>query len=380
MSMIAFQEIKLQILLILVIGIFILPQKNLGASRLPEQEVLINSKEFLEKKKWQQHRVLKSLSKINEKIQQVLKEKTDLSNRGFVLRTNVGNLVAEIGDLEKRKNQKKDQVSLDLKQMRQMQAGAYQHILLNSYSSAQLNRNLHYLNAILIRNYQRFRDYDELVNELNHKRAHLVKESGRLKKLTQAFDKRENILRNEIVVKNRILNGIKRSQLFVEQRIEDLKKRTQSMGITDEGVLDSITRPNFAIQQGKLPPPAIGRVARHFGPYHSGEKQITLNSKGIFLETHSGATVKAVFSGVVSYVGAVPGLDQILVLDHGDHYFTVYGQLEDVKVRPGDEVAQSQIIARSGLEKFKKLNGIYFEIRHFSEPYNPTEWVRGLTL
>jgi septal ring factor EnvC (AmiA/AmiB activator) len=218
------------------------------------------------------------------------------------------------------------------------------------------------------------------MKELSQKKVHLVKESGRLEKLTKAFDKKENTLRKELVVKNKILTGIKRSQLFVEQKLEDLKRRTQNLGISDEGVLDAITRPNFANQQGSLPSPVNGKVVRQFGPYHADDRQITLNSKGVFLETQSGSAVKAVFAGVVSYVGSLPGLDQILVLDHGDHYFTVYGQLTDVKVKPGDAISQSQIIARSGHEKFKNLNGVYFEIRHFSEPYNPTEWVRGLTL
>ena len=87
-------------------------------------------------------------------------------------------------------------------------------------------------------------------------------------------------------------------------------------------------------------------------------------------KTGEGSKVKSVFAGTVAFVGSLAGYGKTLVIDHGDHYYTVYSHTDSISVGEGDEVAQNQIIASSG-------EGLYFEVRHFSEPYDPSSWIKG---
>jgi septal ring factor EnvC (AmiA/AmiB activator) len=73
----------------------------------------------------------------------------------------------------------------------------------------------------------------------------------------------------------------------------------------------------------------------------------------------------------------VDGFGQTLIVDHGDHYYTVYSHNETISVNVGDEVGQNQVVATVGSNPELSRDGIYFEVRHFSEPYDPQSWMKG---
>ena len=117
-----------------------------------------------------------------------------------------------------------------------------------------------------------------------------------------------------------------------------------------------------------------------FGLAKSNDHPYTLNHKGIFISAPQGNPVQTVFEGKVSFAGELPGFGKTLIIDHGDHYYTVYAHAKDLKVQMGDEVTQSQTVATVGRSLQDNSDGLYFEIRHFSEPYDPQLWMKGLSL
>lgn len=104
-------------------------------------------------------------------------------------------------------------------------------------------------------------------------------------------------------------------------------------------------------------------------------------NKGLFIESsgNSPEPVSAPFSGKVSAVAELDHLGKTIVIDHGDSYFTVYSNVSESLVAAGQTVWQGQRIAMSGSSDFWKKKGIYFEIRHFSEPVDPQPWMKGIT-
>jgi septal ring factor EnvC (AmiA/AmiB activator) len=119
-------------------------------------------------------------------------------------------------------------------------------------------------------------------------------------------------------------------------------------------------------------------LSQKFGLVKSDDQAYTLSNKGVYISAAQGSPVKSVFSGKISYVGDLPGFGTTLIVDHGDHYYSVYSHMKEVAVNVGDEVEQSQVIAQIGTPPVDKTPGLYFEIRHFSEPYDPQQWMKGL--
>ena len=82
------------------------------------------------------------------------------------------------------------------------------------------------------------------------------------------------------------------------------------------------------------------------------------------------AQVRAVFPGKVVFSGKIGGYGQLLILDHGDQYYSLVGQLGEVLKKEGDEVKEGEVIARSSLDN----NPVYFEIRQRHIAVNPVPW------
>jgi septal ring factor EnvC (AmiA/AmiB activator) len=134
----------------------------------------------------------------------------------------------------------------------------------------------------------------------------------------------------------------------------------------------------FAANRGQLPPPLDGTytLLRGFGEQqHQDFKYVRTNNSGIDLQTLPGTNARAVFAGEVSRVFAVPGYNTSVILRHGN-YLTVYSNLSQVNVKPGDHVVARQIIGRiftdpeSGNETV-----LHFQIRKERDKLNPLLWI-----
>jgi septal ring factor EnvC (AmiA/AmiB activator) len=220
------------------------------------------------------------------------------------------------------------------------------------------------------------------VKELEKKKTKLQQRLAHLKKIESNIRQQEERLSQENSYKNRILDGIRKSKKFAMNKLTGLREKGSKLAGSlpdddDSGVLDLLFRPSFFEQKGQLPQPVAGAIIQGFGLMRDEENNVTLSHKGVFYSVPEGTAVKAVFSGTVAFVGSLPGFGQTLILDHGDHYYTVYSHNKNISVTVGDEVEQNQAVATTGYNPELSRNGVYFEVRHFSEPYDPSSWMKG---
>ncbi|HXE43516.1 MAG TPA: M23 family metallopeptidase, partial [Candidatus Baltobacteraceae bacterium] len=78
--------------------------------------------------------------------------------------------------------------------------------------------------------------------------------------------------------------------------------------------------------------------------------------------------IHSIFSGEVAFAGRLPGYDHVVIINHGDHYYSLYAHLDRVTVASGQSVAQGQALASADQD-------LYFEIRHFSDAIDPKPWL-----
>jgi len=87
-----------------------------------------------------------------------------------------------------------------------------------------------------------------------------------------------------------------------------------------------------------------------------------------------GSEVRAVFDGIVIFNDTVPGYGKVVIIDHGDDYYTLTGQGSRFFVKVGQKVTEGEIIGFVGSGAWSE-QGIYFEIRHNGLPEDPTVWL-----
>jgi len=131
----------------------------------------------------------------------------------------------------------------------------------------------------------------------------------------------------------------------------------------------------FAARKGALPRPVAGPVRRPFGRLVDPQYKTEVFHKGFEIAARRGDPVRAVAPGTVRLAGWFRGYGKLVILDHGDGYFTVSGHLADIDVEVGDRVLEGEVLGTVGDTGSLEGPGLYFEVRRGRGPLNPAEWL-----
>ncbi len=172
----------------------------------------------------------------------------------------------------------------------------------------------------------------------------------------------------------------------LNKRIEELiaaeikKNQNKSNSSNDPYKLtkeEKLIAGNFEANKGKLPHPiAKGFISGHFGVQpHPILDKVTINNKGIYLQTTPGASARAIFEGEVTQIFSIPGSNTSVIIKHGN-YRTVYSNLVSVSVKVGDKVTTKQNIGKiySDPENDNKTE-LYLMLYKNTEIQNPESWL-----
>lgn len=154
------------------------------------------------------------------------------------------------------------------------------------------------------------------------------------------------------------------------ERLEDLINSLEE-GLAPLPDVDPDTP--FVQRKGDLPPPVNGPVIAAFGDPKASSR---LEWEGRWIGAPAGTPVEAVAPGRVVYVGWMYRYGLMVVLNHGDQFYTIYGHNQAVYVRAGEHVAAGEQIATVGKSGGHEKTGVYFEIRHGDNALDPGVWLR----
>ncbi|MGI4865610.1 MAG: murein hydrolase activator EnvC family protein [Janthinobacterium lividum] len=131
----------------------------------------------------------------------------------------------------------------------------------------------------------------------------------------------------------------------------------------------------FAGNKGRLPwPVARGFVAQHFGRHnHPVLKHVVVENRGVDIQTNEGEAVRSVFAGRVLTVAQVPGMNNIVMIQHGE-YFTVYARLRSVSVHEGQQVDARETIGAAATDADGTAQ-VQFQVWRNSANLNPEGWL-----
>ncbi len=154
------------------------------------------------------------------------------------------------------------------------------------------------------------------------------------------------------------------------------KRREESDKARTEGRVPQPYTGNFAQGQGRLDWPLRGKVIGRFGPEVHPKWGTRIQNNGIDIEVSIGTAVRAVAKGRVDYVSEDFGTyGEMVILNHGDGYYTLYGHLSSIAVSVGHEVQSGQLIAQSGDSGSLKGPILHFEVRKGGASLDPEAWL-----
>jgi septal ring factor EnvC (AmiA/AmiB activator) len=132
----------------------------------------------------------------------------------------------------------------------------------------------------------------------------------------------------------------------------------------------------LGVLRGQLPWPTDGRIVAGFGRQVHPRFGTETFRRGVDIEAEEGAAIRAVYGGTVLYRGWLKGYGNLIILDHGTGYYTLYAHASELLVAEGDRVKAGQGIARVGETGSLAGPRLYFEIRYQGRPEDPEQWLR----
>lgn len=199
-----------------------------------------------------------------------------------------------------------------------------------------------------------------------------------------ALAERSGQLRDERQRKRTIVTRLRSSRARERSALAELEIAARALEATVAALPDSADAPAlpvgppFRSLRGRLPPPVAAPVARDFGRVVDSEFRTATFRKGVEFDAPAGAPVSGVAGGAVRFAGRFRGYGNLVILDHGDAYFTVYAHLDSIAVGLGDAVAAGQEIGRVGDSGSLRGPHLYFEVRRGGDPLDPERWLRPL--
>ena len=199
------------------------------------------------------------------------------------------------------------------------------------------------------------------------KKETLEKEEIKYKKLLAGISKEVTKGRNEIL---KLKDDEKRLSILVT-KIINAKKR--SLKKDKENLPDaSLNKKGFKRKKGKLNLPVDGKIVNSFG----SQKKGGVTWRGLFISAPVGIDVIAIADGKVVYANWIRGFGNVLIVDHGGDYMSLYGNNEILTKKVDETVRGGDIIAAVGNSDRNLDSGLYFELSHEGEPFDPLKWIK----
>ncbi|MBI2985761.1 MAG: peptidoglycan DD-metalloendopeptidase family protein [Deltaproteobacteria bacterium] len=327
--------------------------------------------------------VLQSLEKIEVALEKKNQDLKRVNSR----------LESILADLQKREEEA-EKIGLSLKARRELlkrraralyrwQRGGSPFVLLNgSLSVAELMQRKRYLELTV--------GYDQdLVQFL---RGESLRQEAVRKELAR---KREDVdeqrkalvgikesIRSEREKKKELLASLGREK---DARVRALRELEQA-ALRLQKMMDEISRKSvappvpagvgFEAMRGKLDFPARGEVMGGFGRTRHPEFSAELFRKGIDIEAPIGEEIRAVDTGRVVFADRFSGYGKMMIIDHGQRYYSVYAHLSDLMKKTGEPVQRGEPIGLVGDSDSLAGARLYFEIRKDGRPIDPLPWFR----
>ena len=224
-------------------------------------------------------------------------------------------------------------------------------------------------------------DAQERRDELKQNEREQADEARKLEKEKAARAAVVTRLAGDIAKSRREIGRLKKDEARLTRLVEEIARalaakpsaKEQPKGRKVERLPDaSISSRPFDSLKGLLGFPVKGELTNRYG---AAREETGATWKGLFIRTVSGETVHAVADGRVVYADWLRGFGNLLILDHGRGYMSLYANNEALLRQVGETVHGGDAIANTGASDFAPESGLYFELRRDGKPFDPMAWV-----
>jgi septal ring factor EnvC (AmiA/AmiB activator) len=267
-------------------------------------------------------------------------------------------------------------------------------------SFPQMAENIRYMSSILENDKKIFTEYNIKIEELRRLKLSLEQDMARKERIKAGISRKKREIEEEKDKKFAYLVKVRQDRKGYETSLKELQSnasRLQSMIARLEALsrrklssrhgkqgsrlkplpeLPPVPDRGFASQKGRMALPVRGDIVETYGKHKHPEFNSYTFSKGLSIAAGAGTEIKAIYDGSVIFADYFKGYGNMVIVDHGGGYFSLYAHASRITKKVGAEVARNETLATVGDVDSARGPILYFEIRFQGKPVDPAGWVR----
>jgi septal ring factor EnvC (AmiA/AmiB activator) len=323
----------------------------------------------------------KELSKNENKLNNLKGKLKNLSNEAVDLDGQIKAITGNIAEQKKLFNQRL--IAL----YRYQRSGGILRTVFSSSSYLDLSRRAKFIVMILNRDRQTISTFLEQISSIEEKKRALQENRKSLENTKERIAGEKKQVAKKKEVQSELLKKIQKEKELHKAAVEKLEKEARELQslidrLEKEEAKETVPSPpvrglGFAKLKGKLPFPVQGKILSRYGKKVDPNLNTTFFQNGIEIAADKGDEVRAIYQGKVLYAQSFKGYGNIIIVDHGESYYSLSGHLSKILKSPGDRVEAGEVIALSGDTGSLKGPCLYFELRHKGKTVDPLPWLRS---
>ncbi|HBA70958.1 MAG: peptidase M23 [Geobacteraceae bacterium GWC2_55_20] len=340
------------------------------------------------------------LQEINRNLVQKESDLGRLNNDLRSVENSLGRIGGDIGKVSAEASLKRTEIERRLTSLYKAGELGALRMFFSAESFPQIAENIRYMRSILDNDKRIFVEYNQKIEELKKLKLNLESDALKKERIMTGIEQKKREIEQDKRKKSDYLVKVRQDRKSYEASLKELQanaSRLQSMMVRLEALsrrklssrhekpgsklkplaeLPPVPDRGFASQKGRMSLPVRGAILESFGKHKHPEFNSYTFSKGLSISAGSGADIKSIYEGSVIFADYFKGFGNMIIVDHGGGYFSLYAHASRLAKKVGANVARNETIASVGDVDSTKGPILYFEIRHQGKPVDPAGWVR----
>ena len=285
----------------------------------------------------------------------------------------------QIAGLAPRIAQQKEFLARRLSALYRLGALTYMRVLLSIDDRQDPLQAMSMLSYLVSRDSRAITRFQTTREQLRLRYVDLADRQRRLRQMQSVVEQRRREVAATRAQKQTLLASLRLQGSESEKQLSELEEKAKRLErlielLSQKAGISAAT--DIRSVQGALNWPVDGKVVEHFGVQRNVKFSTVTFNNGIKIAAPAGAEVRAIVPGTVLFAQWFKGYGNLIILDHGNRVFSLYGNLKSPGVAVGDRIDAGQAIAGVGEAEDAQFGYLYFEIRQDNKPEDPQAWLR----
>ena len=344
------------------------------------QDKLQSKLQKVKEDRQKEKKLLGTLDEIKNNIGQKENEIKKYNSNMSATEKEIQSLSQEIDQLTRNMEGSKNVLTEYVKALHRQQFDSNLLILVSASDYQDFIKKSKYISLVAHHNNSVMKSYREELEQINERKTRLQDLHASLETNIEKAARKKQRLLAEQKKKDELFAEVRNRRIEHEKKLKELEgssKKLQAMVTKLHGkkIPDAILGEGFESLKGSLQWPVNGEVLTPYGKHEDEFKKVVFKN-GLEIEVKAGDHPKAIAGGRVVFADKFQGYGNLLIIDHGSGYHSVYGNLEEMTIKESELLVEGMDVGKVSKSDTTNQPALYFELRHKGKPIDPMNWLQ----